>query len=55
MKALKTVPVRIPIDIQGTEDLRVVDGGEYTRIYLYSRQKGVHLRQGRTNGNNLII
>ena len=37
MKALRTIPIRIPIEIQCTEDPRVVDGSEYTGIYLYWR------------------
>ena len=39
-EAPRTVLVYIPIDIQGTEDMKVVDRGKYTGIYLYLRPKG---------------
>ena len=55
MKALRTIPIRIPIEVQRTKNPRVVDGSKYTGIYLSLREKEMGMILGRTHRNNLIV
>ena len=55
MKALRTIPIRIPIEIQCTENPGVIDGSKYTGIYLYLRKEEMDVRLGCAYRNNLIV
>jgi len=55
MKAPRTVPIRIPIEIECTEDPRVVHGSKDTGIYLFLRKEAMCVGLGGAYGDNLII